>query len=78
MPVPAVEWVDVVETADGIEASYRRPVGLEDAVEISTDLQSWATTVLDKITISPMGDLEVVTLHIPREEKTQYVRIIVK
>ena len=47
-------------------------------IEISNDLENWDTAVLDKITVSPMGDLELVTLHIPRNEKTQYVRIVVK
>ena len=78
IPVPTVQWVKVIETGEAIEASYRRPIGLKNVVEISTDLQIWDTTVLDKITVSPMGDFEVVTLHIPREEKTQYVRIAVK
>ena len=77
MPELSVAWLDVVETADGIEVSYRRPTGLADAVEISTDLRDWATAALEKITVSPMGEFEVVTLHISQEENTQYVRIVI-
>ena len=78
IPIPFVSWVTVIETGNVIEASYQRTPGMEGVVEISTDLQNWDAAVLDKITVSPMGNLEVVTLHIPREEKTKYVRIVVK
>ena len=77
-PLPTVEWATVMETGEVTEASYLRPIGMETVVEISNDLEDWDATVLDKITVSPMGDLEEVTLHIPRQEKAQYVRIVVK
>jgi hypothetical protein len=67
-----------METGEVTEASYLRPIGMETVVEISNNLEDWNATVLDKITVSPMGDLEEVTLHIPRQEKAQYVRIVVK
>lgn len=77
-PLPTVEWTTVMETGEVTEASYLRPIGMETVVEISNNLEDWNATVLDKITVSPMGDLEEVTLHIPRQEKAQYVRIVVK
>ncbi len=75
-PLPKVEWVEVRAEGGDIVASYRRPADLRDAVEMSANLQDWETVVVDKISISPMGEeMELVTLYIPRGSKTSYVRI---
>ncbi len=74
---PAIAWVEVTLEDAEFVASYRRPAGSSDTIQLSSDLEDWQTTILDHIDVIPLGeDEELVTIRIPREEKTQYVRII--
>ncbi|MFT5404138.1 MAG: hypothetical protein ACI9DF_002981, partial [Verrucomicrobiales bacterium] len=77
VPVLA-EWTQITVDGSEIVASYQRVPNMDYTIELSQDLLDWEPVVLDKVAVAPINDdLELVTIRIPREEQTQYVRIAI-